>query len=74
MTQTNRPASPALAAEQFPHEFAGTCCICGEALYLDEDVAEMHDGGMRGDPEMWSEAEGGTCHAECGLGKGWVIS
>jgi hypothetical protein len=52
----------------------GPCVICGETVWSDDDPAEMYDANALEDPEMWSEAQGGICHAMCGLGKGWKIS
>lgn len=51
----------------------GECVICGEHV-LDGGAAEMHDAAMLNDPDLWSEAEGGLVHAECGLAKGWEVS
>lgn len=55
-------------------EVLGKCVICGETVTTDNDPAEMHDAAMLANPEMYSEAEGGIVHANCGLGKGWVTS
>jgi len=52
----------------------GPCVICEEAVWDDDDPAEMHDANMLADPEMYSEAQGGIVHAQCGLDKGWIIS
>lgn len=45
----------------------GPCVICSEKVTSENDPAEMHN------PDN-PEEEGGICHANCGLGKGWVIS
>jgi len=49
------------------------CAICGESVPSSE-MAEMHDASMLSDPEMFSEAEAGIVHAECGIAKGWQVS
>jgi hypothetical protein len=53
-----------VSAEHFNH---GRCVICGEAVTSDDDPAEMHN------PDN-PEEEGGICHGECGIAKGWDIS
>lgn len=55
-------------------ELFGECVLCGEQVWSDDDPAEMHDAKMLADPEMYSEARGGICHAQCGLDEGWEIS
>jgi hypothetical protein len=66
--------------EDFPmgtkvEEQVEPCAICGEPVRpSDDDAAEMHDASMLSDPEMFSEAEGGIVHAECGIAKGWQVS
>jgi hypothetical protein len=59
-----------------------TCVICGEAVLMNDDPAEMHDPAMY-DPELTEEERmvaqerdpsHGVCHAQCGLDRGWVVS
>lgn len=69
-----RTHDPQTAREQGIEGFMGECVICGEAVYMDDDPAEMHDAEMMADPEMFSEAQGGLVHAQCGLDHGWKIS
>lgn len=45
----------------------GDCCICGEAVTMDDDPAEMHN------PDN-PEEEGGVCHGQCGIDRGWEQS
>ena len=48
------------------------CVICGEPIY--SDMAEMHDAAKLNDPELYSEAESGLVHAQCGIDRGWEVS
>lgn len=42
------------------------CCICGEPFGAShQELAEMYDPKSK---------EGGLCHAECGLQKGWEVA
>jgi hypothetical protein len=48
------------------HDPLGECVLCGERVWPEgDDPAIMHDP---------NSAEGGVCHAQCGLDRGWVIS
>jgi hypothetical protein len=50
------------------------CVICGEVITPTQEGAEMHDASMLRDEGMWSEARGGSVHAECGTQAGWEVS
>jgi len=58
------------------------CVLCGEAVLMDDDPAEMHDPAMydRSFTEeermvaQEREPNHGLVHAQCGLDRGWVIS
>lgn len=51
----------------------GACAICGEPV-TEGDAAEMHDADRLEDPELWSEAESGLVHPQCGISAGWKVS
>jgi hypothetical protein len=62
-------------------ESHGDCVVCGERVWDWTDPAEMHDprlfdGTLQPDELMVLEesVSSGIVHADCGLGKGWVIS
>lgn len=49
------------------------CEICGEQVE-EGSAAEMYDAATLADPEMFSEAQSGIVHAECGLAAGWKVA
>jgi hypothetical protein len=46
-------------------DLLGECKLCGEAVFTDDDPGEMHDP---------NSDKRGTCHGQCGLDAGWVVS
>jgi len=51
------------------------CAICGEPVVVGSPgAAEMYDAAKLDDPELYSEAESGIVHAECGLARGWQVA
>lgn len=59
-----------VTVEVFEEEGGDVCIICGER----GADAEMHDAAMLQDADMFSEAQGGMVHAQCGIDKGWEVS
>jgi hypothetical protein len=68
--------------EQGASQMLDRCVLCGEAVLMDDDPAEMHDPGMY-DPSFTEEERmvaqerspnHGIVHAQCGLDRGWVVS
>lgn len=64
------------------NELLGSCVICGESVWMDDDPAEMHDPAIH-DRSLTEEERivaqerepnHGICHAQCGLARGWEQS
>lgn len=54
------------------HPSPERCAICGEPVV--DDAAEMYDASKLDDPELYSEAEAGIVHGECGVAAGWEVA